>query len=91
MAVLEQRLMNVHAITVVIDQRLGHEGCRFSVGVRHIVHGIFHDLNFVGFFHQGIEFSADFTLSSRGDLVMVNLGCNAELFNSEAHGAADVV
>src|SRR5210317_509980 len=91
LAVLEQRLMNVHAVTVVVDQRLGHERCRFSVCVRHIVYGVFHDLNFVGFFHEGVEFSANFTLAGRGDLVMVNLRCHAELFYSKAHGATNVM
>ncbi len=43
--------MHMHAITVVIDQRFGHEGGRLAVGVRDIVHDVLEDLNLVRLAH----------------------------------------
>src|SRR5690606_10616337 len=49
-AVFPERLVNVHARTVVANNRLGHEGGGFAVGVRHVVNAVLEDLGFVGFF-----------------------------------------
>ena len=54
-AAFEQRLMDVHATTVVVDQRFRHEGRRFSVAVRDVVHDVFQRLYFVGLLQQRVE------------------------------------
>ena len=52
---LGDALVHVHAVAVVANQRLGHEGGRFAVGVGDVVHTVLVDLHFVGFAHQRVE------------------------------------
>ena len=55
LAVLPDRLVHVHARTVVANDRLRHEGGGLAVLVRNVVHDVLEDLGPVGALDQRIE------------------------------------
>ncbi len=91
LAVLEQRLVHVHAVTVVVDQRLRHEGGGLAVRMRDVVHDVLQDLHFVGLAHERVELGADLALTGRRHFVVMHFGRYAQLFDRETHRRANVV
>ena len=51
LAIFEQRLVHMHAVAVVIDQRLGHECRCLAVRMSDVVDDIFENLHLVCFAH----------------------------------------
>ena len=47
LAVFDQGLVNVHAVTVVAYERLRHEGRGLAVAVRNVLHDVFQNQHFV--------------------------------------------
>ena len=62
LAVLPDRLVDVHAGTVVAEYRLGHEGRRLAVALRDLVDTVFVDLHVVGHLRQRAELEAELVL-----------------------------
>ena len=91
LAVLRDRLVHVHAVAVVADDRLRHEGDGLAVGVRDVVHRVLQHLHFVGLAHQRVGVDADFALAGGGDFVVVHFDLHAQLFERQAHGRAQVL
>ena len=91
LAVLLQRLMHMHAVAVVADDGLGHEGQGLAVAVRDVLQRIFQDLHFVGFFGQGVRRDVDFALAGGRHFVMMNFEFQAHLFAGHRHGGANVL
>ena len=83
--------MHVHAVTVIPDQWLRHEGRGFSVSVGNIVHSVLHDLHFIRLANQGVEFSAYFALPGGCHFVVMNLGFYTQFLYREAHRRTYVV
>ena len=65
LAVLPDRLVDVHARAVVAEDRLRHERGRLAVGGGNLVHRILVDLHLVGLTGQGVELHAELMLGSR--------------------------
>ena len=63
--------MHVHAVAVVANERLGHEGRCFTVSVRDVVDDVLENLKPVGTFDQGVELGANLTLTGRGNFVVM--------------------
>ena len=55
LSTLPDRLVHVHAGTVVADDRLGHEGRGLAVGMGDVPDGILQDLQPVGALHEGVN------------------------------------
>ena len=72
LAVLPDRLVDVHARAVVAINGLGHEGRGLAVALRDHVDAVFVDLHVVGHRHQRAELEAEFVLRG-GDLMVVLL------------------
>ena len=81
----------MHTVAVVANHRLRHERRRLAVGMGNIHDRIFHDLHFVGFFHQRIEFNTYFALTGGRDLVVVHLRFNAHILHRQTHRRAQVL
>ncbi len=90
-AVLEQGLVNVHARTIVADERLGHEGGGLAPGMRDVVHTVLEDLHLIGLADQRIEGHADLALPGGGHLMVVHLGAQPHRLHGRAHRHAQVV
>ena len=82
LAGLPDRLVDVHARTIVAVDRLGHECRRLAVAVGHVVHAVLVDLHVVRLHDQRTEFGTQFMLALR-HLVVVLLDREAHF----AHGA----
>jgi len=91
LAVLPDRLVHVHARTVVADDRLGHEGGRLAIAVRDVVDHVLHRLQPVGTLHQRRELRADFVLPGPRHLVVMHFHRNAHLLEDQAHLGAHVL
>ena len=72
------RLVHMHARSVIADQGFGHKRRGFAVGMCHVEHTVLKDLYLVSFGDQGVEFHANFALSGRADFMVVH-------FNVEPH------
>ena len=83
--------MHVHPRAVVSHDRLGHEGRRLAVGVRHHVHGVFENLHPVRALHERVELGADLVLARRRNLVMEHLDFDTLLLERERDRVADVL
>ena len=90
-AILPEGLVNVHAGTVVTDQRLGHEGRGLAVGVSHVVDHVLEFLNLIGLLDQGVELDADLVLAGVRHFVVVNFDFLTDGFQGVAHGSTDIV
>ncbi|MEY2659407.1 MAG: hypothetical protein RLZZ123_579, partial [Pseudomonadota bacterium] len=84
-AALPDRLVNVHARTVVTDQGLWHEGRGFAIGVGHVPHHILQLLGPIGTLDQGAELGADFVLTSACHLVVEHFNGDAHFFEDQNH------
>src|SRR5690606_14392156 len=85
------RHVNVHAGTVVANDRLRHESNGFAVCVSHVVDNVLQHLHFVRFLNQGVETHADFVLTGVGHFVVVNFYVQTNGFQGVTHGRTDVV
>ena len=90
-AILSERHMNVHPITVVTNQWLGHEGGSFTVAMRNVMDTILENLYLVGLFNQGIKGHANFALTGSRDLVMVYFDFKPHFFHGQAHRGTHIV
>ena len=73
LAVLPQRLVGVHAGSVVAEQRLGHEGDRLAVLPCGVLDDVLEQQDVVGGGQQGVEFVVDLGLPRGADLVVAAL------------------
>ena len=83
--------MAVHAGAIIAEHRFWHKGGGFAVGVRNVVHDIFVDLNFVRFFHHGVETGGHFVLTSGGDFMVMRFNDQTHLLHGQTHGGTDVL
>ncbi len=90
-AVFPDRLVNVHARTVIANHRLRHERCRLAVRVRDVVDDVLHLLQPVGALHQRRELRADFVLALARDFVVMHFNRDADLFEQQTHFRTDVL
>src|SRR5690606_30741324 len=63
----------------------------FAVGMGDVVHAVLQDLNFVGFFHQGVATHTDLALAGSGHFVVVHFNHQAHGFHGVTHGTTDFV
>ncbi len=91
LAIFLQRLVHVHAVAIVVDERLGHESRRLAERMRNVVHDVFEDLHLVGFTDQRIEADPDLALARRCHFVVMNLGRKTHVLERKAHRRADVM
>ena len=91
LAALPQTLVHVHARSVVLKNRFGHQRDRLVVPPRHLFDDVFVFEQVVPHLQQGIEPHVDLGLSRRPDLVMLHLDLHADLFEREQHLRADVL
>ncbi|EBA09822.1 hypothetical protein SSE37_08438 [Sagittula stellata E-37] len=90
LAVFPDRHVDVHARTVVALDRLRHERCRTTVGLRHVVDDVLVFLQLVGLFGQRGEDKAQLVLRGR-HFVVVLVDLHAEAFHGRQHLGADVL
>src|ERR1051325_358915 len=67
---LPQRLMTVHARSVIAEQRLRHEGRGLAVLTRSVLHHVLKNLQVVGRAQQIRKTKSDLALAGGGDFVM---------------------
>jgi len=91
LAVLRQRLVHVHARTVVANHGLGHEGGGLAVGMSDVADHVLHRLQFVRLAQQRVELHADFALARVGDFMVVHLDRLPQRFQHRAHFRAQIV
>ena len=89
-AVFPDRLVTVHARTVIAINRLRHEGRAFAIGMGDIMHDIFIELQIVGNICQRVEFQTQFVLGS-GHFVVVLFNIEAHFFHHGEHFATQVL
>jgi hypothetical protein len=80
----------VHARSVLLEDRLGHEGRGLAGLARHIAHYVLVDLHRVGHAQQRLEAQVDLGLARAADLVVVDLHGHAHALERERHAPAQV-
>ena len=90
LAVLPDRLVAVHARTVVTEHRLRHERCGLAIGGRDVVHDILELLHVVGGLDERGELDAQLMLRS-GHFVVVLLDLDAHLAQHGQHLGAQIL
>ena len=90
LAVLPQRLVGVHAGTVVTEQRLGHEGDGLAVLPRGVLDDVLEQQHIVGRGQQRVELVVDLGLSGGADLVVAALQDEARVLQVGGHLVAQV-
>ena len=83
--------MNVHARTVVTDQRLGHESSCLAIGIGYVPNHILQSLSPVSALHQGAEACADFVLTCASHFVVEHFNRNAHALENQRHFGAHVL
>ena len=83
--------MGVHAGAVIAEDRLGHEGHRHAVALRHVLADVLVPGQPVGHLDQRVEAHVDFGLAGRCDLVMLLLDADADALHLEHHLLADIL
>jgi len=91
LAVLPDRLVHVHARTVVAEDGLRHEGRGLAIAGRDVVDDVLQDLDPVCPLNQRRELGADLALPGTGDLVVVDLDRHAHLLQDQDHLRAHVL
>ncbi|EAT07975.1 hypothetical protein SKA58_08424 [Sphingomonas sp. SKA58] len=89
LAAFPDRHMRVHAAAIVLRDRLGHEGRRLAIGLRHHLHDVLVDLHAVGGLDQRTERQAQLVLRG-GDFVVVLIAGQAHFQHGADHFGADV-
>ncbi len=82
--------MGVHAAAIIVLDRLGHERCRFAIGLRHHVDDIFVDLHAVCGLRQRAECQPEFMLC-RGNLMVVLVARQPHFEHRRDHFPADIL
>ena len=90
-AVFRQRHVAVHTGTVITEHRFWHKGRGLTETVRHVVHDIFVDLNFVSFFGHGIEAGSHFVLTCGSDFVVMSFNYQTHLFHHQTHFRTNIL
>src|ERR1051326_5289296 len=83
--------MAVHAVSVVLEYRLGHEGADFEMLTRHILKDIFVERDLVCGLGQGLYANTHFTLARRGHFVMMQLNRDAHLAHAKHRLVAELL
>eukprot|EP00042_Codosiga_hollandica_P061003 m.922406 g.922406 ORF g.922406 m.922406 type:complete len:463 (+) comp98226_c0_seq1:811-2199(+) len=91
LAVLPDRLVNVHAGAVVAHQGLGHEGRGLAVGMGDVDDDVLLQLQPVSALNQRAELGADFHLAGVRHFVVMHFDRNAALLKDQAHLRAHVL
>ena len=89
-AVLPQRLVCVHARTVIAGQRLGHKRCRLAILYRRVLDDVLERLNIIRRMQQRVEAVVDLLLSAAADLVVVALNRKTCILQVSDHLIADI-
>ena len=90
LAILPQRLVRVHAGSVVTEEGLRHERDRLAVLVCHILGHVLVDAHFVRRPQEGIKHDVDLGLARGGDLMVLALDRHAESLHRQDHFVANV-
>ncbi len=90
LAVFPDRHVHMHAGAVITVDRLRHEGCRFAIGVGHIVDHIFVFLQLIGLFGQAVKDQAQLVLAG-GHLVVVLVDLHPQTLHGGQHLGAQVL
>ena len=72
-AVLPQRLVDVHARPVLLEDRLRHERGGLTRGVRGVLDHVLVDHHLIGHLQKRLEAHVDLALAARGHLVVMEL------------------
>jgi hypothetical protein len=90
LAALPQRLVHVHAGSVLLEDRLGHERRRLPGLLGRVLDHVLVQLEGVGHLQQRQEAQVDLTLAGAADLVVVALGSDPERLQHQDHGGAEI-
>ncbi len=88
---LGERLVHVHAATVVAEERLRHERGRLAVAVCDVLDDVLQHHDVVGFLHERAELHADFALAGCCDFMVVYLDDEAHFLERQTHGGPNVL
>ena len=91
LAVLPDRLVNVHTGTIVANDRLRHEGGGLAILMGDVMHHVLQLLRPVCALDQRVEQGSDLALAGRGDFVVVHFHRHADRLQRQHHRRADVV
>jgi len=91
LVVLPQRLVDVHARAVVLEDRLGHEGHGLSVPFRRVLGAVLVPHDVVRHLGQRREQHGHLGLSGGPHLVVVDLHLHAHALQRKHHLRADVL
>ena len=91
LAVLPQRLVDVHAGTTVISQWLGHEGGRLAHCLRGVLHHVLEGLEIIGCVQQGVETVVDLLLTTTAHLMVGALHGEPDLRQGLADGVTQIL
>ena len=83
LAVLPQRLMAVHARTVVLEQRLRHEGRGVTGFPCHVLDHVLEQLHFVSSVLQGVELVVDLHLATGAHLMVCAFNLQTNVFKCQ--------
>ena len=86
-----ERLVDVHAGAVVLEQRLGHEGHGVAVLIGDVLDDVLVEHHLVGHVDQGLEAHVNLGLAGRGDLVVLHLDLDAGLDELQHHVGAEIL
>src|SRR5260364_356596 len=83
--------MDVHALTIIANDLLGHKGGCFAIRVRNVMHHIFKNLRPVGALRYCRKFCADFILTASRDLMMMQFDGYPDPFQNQTYFAAQLL
>ena len=83
--------MCVHARTIVLEDRLRHEGERLAGLPCNVLQDVLEGHELISHLQKGVELDADFALTTRGNLVVMKFGLNANAMKGEGHVTAKIL
>ena len=83
--------MRVHTRTVVLEDRLRHEGERLAGLPCNVLQDVLEGHELISHLQKGVELDADFALTTGGNLVVMKFGLDANAVKGEGHVAAEVL
>ena len=81
----------MHTRTVILEERLGHEGNGLSEPCSHVLGDILIQHHLVGHVHKRVEEHIDLGLAAGGDLVMMGFDGDSALLKNCHHFRTDVL
>ena len=87
---LPERQVNMHARAAIAVDRLRHKGGGSAMATGNISDDVLVEAHLISHSHEALIPHVDFTLTSRGNLMMLGLNINATLNHREHHFRADV-